>query len=274
VAPPRLAIVVPTRNEVENVAELIQQLHALGLDLSVYVMDDDSTDGTVEVVERLARSHPNLALVRRTANPGYGRACIEGLQRAVAAGAERVVQMDADLSHDPRYVPALLAASEEADLVLGSRYVHGVSVVNWSLKRLALSVGANQYARTLAGLRVRDCTTGFRLWRRSLLERLPLGQIRSNGYSFLIETLFHATREGARIVEVPIVFVERRSGESKLGSRVFLESCLLPWRLLARRALRGAERRRVGCASACGDASSRDGTTSAPPSPLPGRPPA
>jgi dolichol-phosphate mannosyltransferase len=237
VAPDALAVVIPTRNEAGNIPLLLPQLFALDLALRVFVLDDNSTDGTVEAVERLAAAHPGLRLVRRTGTPGYGRACVEGLTLALREGAEQVVQMDADLSHDPRYIPDMIAAGAHADLVLGSRYVNGISVVNWSLQRLLLSTGANLYARLLAGLRVRDCTTGFRLWRRSLLERIDLEGIRSDGYSFLIETLFAATRAGARIEEVPIIFVERRSGESKLSLRVFLESLLLPWRLLAQRLL-------------------------------------
>jgi dolichol-phosphate mannosyltransferase len=157
------------------------------------------------------------------------------MQAAVLTNARYICQMDADLSHDPRYVPALVEAAAHADLVLGSRYVQGISVVNWSLKRLLLSTWANEYVRLLGGLRVRDCTTGFRLWRRPLLERIGLEQIHSDGYSFLVETLFRATRLGGRVVEVPIIFVERQFGESNLSKRVVLESAVLPWRLLATR---------------------------------------
>jgi dolichol-phosphate mannosyltransferase len=232
---PSLAIVIPTRNEAANVPLLLPPLLALGLARRIYVMDDASGDGTVEAVEKLAAEHEELVLVRRSPPRGYGRACAEGLQRAIAEGAELCLQMDADLSHDPRYVPALVAAAAHADLVLGSRYVQGISVVNWSLKRLLLSTWANEYVRRLAGLRVRDCTTGFRLWRRPLLEQIGLEQIRSDGYSFLVETLFRATRLGARVAEVPIIFVERKFGESNLSKRVVLESAILPWRLLAAR---------------------------------------
>ncbi len=230
-----LAIVIPTRNEAANVPLLLPPLLALGLARRVYVMDDASSDGTVEAVETLAARHAELVLVRRTGPPGYGHACAEGLRRALAEGAELCLQMDADLSHDPRYVPALVEAAANADLVLGSRYLHGISVVNWSLRRLLLSTWANGYVRALAGLRVRDCTTGFRLWRRALLERIGLESVHSGGYSFLVETLFRATRLHARIREVPIIFVERRFGESNLSKRVVVESAWLPWRLLASR---------------------------------------
>jgi dolichol-phosphate mannosyltransferase len=230
-----LAIVIPTRNEATNVPLLLPALLALGLARRIYVMDDASEDGTVEAVEKIAAEHEQVVLVRRTGPRGYGFACAEGMRRAVAEGAELCLQMDADLSHDPRYVPELVAAAAGADLVLGSRYVQGISVVNWSLRRLLLSTWANGYVRALAGLRVRDCTTGFRVWRRALLERIDLERIHSGGYSFLVETLFRATRLGARVAEVPIIFVERRFGESNLSKRVVLESAWLPWRLLAAR---------------------------------------
>jgi dolichol-phosphate mannosyltransferase len=176
---PRLAVVTPTLNEVGNIGVLVSKLLALQPCPSVYVMDDASTDGTLESLEALSTEQANLHLVRRAGPRGYGRACTEGLERAVEEGAELVLQMDADLSHDP--------------------------------------------------------CTGFRLWRGSLLERLALGDIGSDGYAFLVETLFRASRIGARITEIPIIFVERESGESKLSRKVFLESALLPWRLTARR---------------------------------------
>ncbi|MEJ2086824.1 MAG: polyprenol monophosphomannose synthase [Acidobacteriota bacterium] len=232
---PSLAIVTPTLNEAGNIETLVSKLLELEPRPSIYVMDDGSTDGTLEGLEAIAAANPSLHRIRRTGARGYGRACVDGLERALEGGAELVLQMDADLSHDPRYIPSMLAASSEADLVLGSRYVDGISVVRWSLRRLMLSTAANRYVRSLAGLRPQDCTTGFRLWSASLLRRMDLDTIRSEGYGFLVETLFRASRLGARIVEVPIIFVERESGESKLSSRVFVESALLPWRLLARR---------------------------------------
>ena len=230
-----LAVVVPTLNEFGSIESLVTSLLKLEPRPSIYVMDDGSTDGTLESLDEIAAVNPNLHRIRRTGPRGYGRACVDGLELALAGGAELVLQMDADLSHDPRYIPSMLEASSEADLVLGSRYVDGISVVRWSLRRLALSTTANRYVRFLAGLRPQDCTTGFRLWKAELLERIGLGDVRSEGYGFLVETLFRASRLGARIVEVPIIFVERESGESKLSSRVFVESALLPWRLLAQR---------------------------------------
>jgi dolichol-phosphate mannosyltransferase len=235
--PARIAVVVPTRNERGNVEELARSLFALGLDLELWVMDDASTDGTPEALEAMAAGEPRIHVVRRSGERGYGRASAEGLRRSLDAGAELVLQMDGDLSHDPRYVPDLVRAAEGADLVIGSRYLHGVSVVNWSLKRLILSTWANAYVRALAGLTPRDCTSGFRLWRAALLGRLGLERVRSEGYSFLVECLFRASRDRARIAEVPIVFVERKAGESKLSTGVMIESAILPWRLLGRRLL-------------------------------------
>jgi len=230
-----LAVVVPTLNEFGSIERLVTSLLELDPRPSIYVMDDGSTDGTLESLDAIAAVSPNVHRIRRTGPRGYGRACVDGLERALAAGAELVLQMDADLSHDPHYIPSMLEASSEADLVLGSRYVDGISVVRWSLRRLMLSTAANRYVRFLAGLRPQDCTTGFRLWKAELLEQIDLTDVRAEGYGFLVETLFRASRLGARIVEVPIIFVERESGQSKLSSRVFVESALLPWRLLAQR---------------------------------------
>jgi dolichol-phosphate mannosyltransferase len=157
---------------------------------------------------------------------------LDGLSRAAAGTADLVIQMDADLSHDPKYLPQLAAAAEQADLVVGSRYLQGVSVVNWPLRRIVLSAFANHYVRAVTRLSVRDCTSGFRCWRREALARLPLAHVGSEGYSFLVEMLYLADRIGCRIVESPIIFVERREGVSKMSPGVILESALTPWRLL------------------------------------------
>lgn len=225
----------PTLNEVGNIGGLVAKLLKVQPQPAIYVMDDGSTDGTLESLESVAADYGDLHCIRRTGTRGYGRACAEGLQRALDDGNELVVQMDADLSHDPIYLPSMVESATRADLVIGSRYLDGISVVRWSLRRLFLSTAANRYVRFLAGLEPRDCTSGYRLWRADLLRSLAPHRIRSEGYSFQVETLFRASRLGARIAEVPIIFVERGSGESKLSSRVFIESALLPWRLLAER---------------------------------------
>jgi dolichol-phosphate mannosyltransferase len=237
----RLAVVIPTWNEAGNIGLVLDGLFRLPLDLRVLVLDDGSTDGTLEALAARPEAGARLEVIRRQGPRGYGRASREGLARALGLGFDLVCQMDGDLSHDPVYLPAMIEAAAGADLVLGSRYVNGVSVVNWSMTRLLLSTAANHYVRLLAGLAPRDCTTGFRLWRRELLLRLDLGRVRSEGYSFLVETLYLAAAAQGRIAEVPIVFVERKSGESKLDARVLAESALRPWQLLGRRLLRAIE---------------------------------
>jgi dolichol-phosphate mannosyltransferase len=230
----QVSVVIPTLNEVDNVALVVQGLLGLGLDLEVKVLDDGSSDGTLAVLDELAGGEPRLEVVRRGGRRGYGRAVLDGIERARRGGADWVLQMDGDRSHDPVHLRELLAAAQGAELVLGSRYAEGISVVRWPLRRLLLSIGAHAYVRALTGLGVRDCTTGYRLWRRSLLERIDLGGIRAEGYAFLVETLYRAAEAGATIVEVPILFVERKAGESKLTARVIAESVLVPCRLRRR----------------------------------------
>jgi dolichol-phosphate mannosyltransferase len=199
---------------------------------NVIVVDDDSPDGTGSLADRLAdEGGGRISVIHRTSARGLGRSLVAGLQRALLSDADVIFQMDADFSHDPQYLPSMAAATADADLVLGSRYLKGVSVVNWPLHRIILSSFANRYIRAVTGLEVADCTTGFRCWRREALARLPLEGLISDGYAFLIEQLHLATRIGCRVKEVPIIFVERREGTSKISSRVLLESLIVPWRL-------------------------------------------
>jgi dolichol-phosphate mannosyltransferase len=176
-----------------------------------------------------------VEVLHRRGARGLGRSYVDGFRRALATGADVVVQMDADLSHLPADLPRLLAATGDADLVIGSRYVDGGRVVNWPRRRLALSVFANRYVRLLTRLPVRDVTSGFRCWRRAMLERMPLDRLTSDGYAFQVEMTWHAQRARARLREEPITFVERREGQSKLSGRVIAESIVLPWRLALRR---------------------------------------
>ena len=176
-----------------------------------------------------------VSVIHRTGARGLGRSLVAGLQRALESDADLIFQMDADFSHDPKYLPDMAAAAADADLVLGSRYLHGVSVVNWPLHRIILSSFANRYIRAVTGLEVSDCTTGFRCWRREALARLPLEGLISDGYAFLVEQLHLARRIGCRVREVPIIFVERREGTSKISSSVLLESAIVPWRLRLKR---------------------------------------
>lgn len=228
-------VVVPTYNERENLPQLVPAILARD-GYRVMIVDDASPDGTGAVADELARTWPGrIDVVHREGIRGLGRSYVDGLLRATAAAqADVICQMDADLSHNPDYLPALVAATGTHDLVIGSRYLHGVSVVNWPLRRIVLSATANGYIRAVTGLSARDCTSGFRAWRREALARIPLASVISDGYAFLVETLFEAARRGCRIGEVPIIFVERREGQSKLSNRVLVESLIAPWRLRLR----------------------------------------
>jgi dolichol-phosphate mannosyltransferase len=230
-------VIVPTYNERANLPVLLAGLMK-HTGVRVLVVDDQSPDGTGDIADALARDYPGrLEVLHRTGRRGLGRSYIDGIKRAIAEPVDYICQMDADLSHDPQHLPDLLAAASRADVVLGSRYIPGGAVVNWPLRRRLLSRFANLYIRTVTRLDAHDCTTGYRCWRRSALASLPLDRFFSDGYSFLVEMLFVASRRGCQIAEVPITFVERREGESKISNAVLLESAITPWRLIARRDL-------------------------------------
>jgi len=232
---PNALVVVPTYNERDNLPVLAAGILAHD-GFRMLVVDDGSPDGTGAVADRLAAEHPGrVEVMHRTGQRGLGRSYIDGLQHAIAEGtADYICQMDADLSHNPEYLPDLVGLASTHDLVIGSRYMNGVSVVNWPLHRIFLSAFANRYIRLVTSLSASDCTSGFRCWRREALARLPIGHMVSDGYAFLVEMLFDASKRGFRIGEVPIIFVERRVGQSKLSSGVLVESLLMPWRLLFR----------------------------------------
>jgi dolichol-phosphate mannosyltransferase len=232
-------VVVPTYNEKENLPSLVSGVLAHP-GYRMLIVDDASPDGTGALADSLSARHPGrIDVMHRTGTRGLGRSYVDGLRRAVGQGdVDLVFQMDADLSHNPEYLPALAAAAADHDVVIGSRYLDGISVVNWPLHRIILSTFANRYIRSVTRLRARDCTSGFRCWRRAALAQLPLESMVSDGYAFLVEMLYEAARRGCRIGETPIIFVERRRGESKLSTRVLVESLLTPWRLRLRRAPR------------------------------------
>lgn len=224
-------VLIPTYNERENLPILVEQVLAHA-GTRILVLDDGSPDGTGQIADDLAKKFPGrLDVMHRTGVRGLGRSYLDGFRAALDSGADLVCQMDADLSHDPKFLPALMNATATADLVIGSRYVPGGDVENWPLHRMMLSGFANRYIRSVTGLRVRDCTSGYRCWRREALARIPLDAIASDGYSFLVEVAFHAAAAGLRIGESPIIFVERRQGASKLSSGVLVESLKTPWRL-------------------------------------------
>jgi dolichol-phosphate mannosyltransferase len=236
-AVPDALVVVPTYNERDNLPVLTAGVLAYP-GFRMLVVDDGSPDGTGAVADALARQHPGrIEVMHRTGPRGLGRSYVDGLRRALRSGADLIFQMDADLSHNPEYLPAMAAATAEYDLVIGSRYLTGVSVVNWPLHRIMLSAFANRDVRAVTRISVHDCTSGFRCWRRDALARLPLEALVSNHYAFVVETLFEASRRGCRIGEVPIIFIERRQGQSKVSAGVLLESLVVPWRLVLRRAM-------------------------------------
>jgi dolichol-phosphate mannosyltransferase len=232
----RPLVIVPTYNERGNITALTEALLAIE-HLKILIVDDASPDGTGQLADRLAAtSQGRLWVLHRSGRRGLGLSYLDGMRAALGTDATHICQMDADLSHDPADVPRLLAAVADADLAIGSRYVSGGAVRNWPRRRRVLSAGANWYVRTVTGLQIRDCTSGFRCWRRELLAQLPLERIVSDGYAFLVELAWEASARGGRIVEVPITFVERREGASKMSGRVIVESVFLPWRLRARAA--------------------------------------
>ncbi len=232
--PATALVVVPTYNERENLPLLVAGL-MLHPNVRLLVVDDASPDGTGAIADELATRHPGrISVMHRTGLRGLGRSYIDGLKRAIEEPVDLICQMDADLSHDPVQLPSLLAAAARADVVIGSRYVPGGKIVNWPIRRKLLSRFANMYVRTVTRLSARDCTSGYRCWRREALAAMPLDRFISDGYSFLVEMLYVAGRRGSRISEVPITFVERRLGESKLSRAVLVESAIAPWRLIGR----------------------------------------
>lgn len=227
-------IVIPTFNERENVGRLAASILGKAPQARLLVVDDASPDGTGEVVESLAARHPGrVFLLRRNQKDGLGRAYVHGFRHALACWPDCpfFVQMDADFSHDPAHLAALIDAAAEADVAVGSRYVRGISIVNWPLQRLVISQLATLYARTVTGLPATDCTSGFKCYRREVLERIDLETLRANGYAFQVESLYRAWRLGFRIVDVPIVFYDRTVGESKLDISIAWEALVLTTRL-------------------------------------------
>ena len=224
-------IIVPTYNERDNIGTLIDQLLALPFALEVLVVDDNSPDGTGDLVAERQQADPRVHLIRRAGKLGLGSAYVAGFRYALANGAQYVFEMDADFSHDPVAIGDFLKAVENADLVLGSRYLHGVTVVHWPLSRLILSYSANVYTRLITGLPVRDATGGFKCFRRRALEAINLDQVKSDGYAFQIEMSYKCWRKGFKIVEIPITFVDRRAGVSKMNNKIGWEAAWMVWRL-------------------------------------------
>ena len=226
-------IIIPTYNESDNIEKLLDLISRTDPAAHVLIVDDNSPDRTYEIVERLMQtSYPGrLFLLKRAGKLGLGTAYIAGFKWALARDYDYIFEMDADFSHDPKYLPAFLTAIEKHDLVLGSRYVPGGGVKNWGLLRKFISRGGSLYARTILGLSLRDLTGGFKCFRRQVLESIDLDAVKSNGYSFQIEMTYRAKCKGFRICETPIVFEDRTAGKSKMSRKIFLEAVLMVWKL-------------------------------------------
>lgn len=230
----RPLVIVPTYDERDNLPALLEQLLLID-GLRVLIVDDASPDGTGQLADEYAAANrARLQVLHRTSKRGLGLSYIDGMYVALRTDATHICQMDADLSHNPADIPRLLAATEHADFAIGSRYVPGGRIENWPARRRMLSAFANRYIRAITKLEIRDCTSGFRCWRREALEKLPLASIRSDGYAFVVELAWEASKAGFTCREIPITFTERRKGASKLSGRVIIESAIVPWRLAAR----------------------------------------
>jgi len=224
-------VIIPTYNERENLTELLRQIFALGIGLEVLIVDDNSPDGTGELADQMAAADPNVHVLHRAGKMGLGSAYVAGFKYALERDYEAIFEMDADFSHNPESLPVFLKELETADLVLGSRYLHGVTVVNWPLSRLILSYAANVYSRVITGMNIKDATGGFKCFRRQVLEAIDWSRVKSDGYGFQIEINFKAFRKGFRIKEIPILFVDRRAGESKMSRKIVWEAAYMVWRL-------------------------------------------
>ena len=230
--PERGLVIVPTYNERDNIARIIEQVLARDDRLDVLVVDDGSPDGTGAIVDDIKARNPRVDVIHRAGKQGLGTAYIAGFKWALARQYAFVFEMDADFSHDPAHLPQFLEAVESADVVIGSRYRNGrVTVVNWPVGRLLLSFAANVYARVITGLQLFDSTAGFKCFRRRVLETVDLDAVKSSGYAFQIEMNFRAWKKGFRIVEIPIVFVDRTEGESKMSKKIVREAVWMVWRL-------------------------------------------
>ena len=225
----RTIVVLPTYDEAENLPLIVPKILEQDAELEVLVVDDDSPDGTGRLADGLAAQDPRVHVLHRPVKQGLGAAYRAGLARALELGADRVIQMDADFSHPPDQIPTLLREIESHDVVLGSRYLHGITVVNWPIERILLSYFGNLYARKATGLAISDMTGGFRCVRRELLERIGFERIRADGYAFQIELNYRFVKAGARIKEIPFFFLDRTRGESKLSWKIGLEALWIVW---------------------------------------------
>ncbi len=224
-------VIIPTYNEISNIRKLIPDLIGRYPDIDILIVDDNSPDGTGDYVEEYSKNDERVHLLKRPGKLGLGTAYVEGFKYILKNGYDVAIQMDADFSHDPKDINAFLEAIEKYDLIIGSRYIQGVNVINWPMQRLLLSYFANQYTKVVTGLPVKDSTGGFKCFRREVLEAINLDNIRSNGYSFQIEMNFKAWKKGFKIHEVPIIFMDRVHGRSKMSKKIVREAVIMVWKL-------------------------------------------
>lgn len=238
-------VIIPTYDEKENVEAISTAILTVVPDINILFVDANSPDGTGQILDALAARDPRIIVRHQPGKSGLGRAYIEGFQWALERPYEFIFEMDADFSHNPAEIPNFLKAAEQADLVLGSRYINGIRITNWPLSRLLLSMGGALYVRLITGLPILDPTGGFKCFRRRVLESIDLTRVKSNGYSFQIEMTHSAWTLGFRIVEIPITFEDRRSGYSKMSKKIFREALRMVWLLLFRNGLRRWPRRKT-----------------------------
>jgi dolichol-phosphate mannosyltransferase len=234
----RTVVVVPTYNERENLPPLAARILGLNVAVDMLVVDDNSPDGTGKIADELTSKHEEVNVLHRTEKNGLGKAYIAGFKWALERGYEFIFELDGDFSHNPDDIPMFLEAAKEADLVLGSRYMNGIRIINWPLSRLMLSKGAATYVRTITGMPFTDPTGGYKCFRRRALQSINLDEVQSNGYSFQIEMTHKLWRQGMKVVEVPIIFTDRFQGHSKMSGHIVSEAFLMVWKLWAQNGFR------------------------------------
>jgi dolichol-phosphate mannosyltransferase len=231
---PKALVITPTYNEAVNIPKLVPKVLHQSTDIEILIIDDNSPDGTAEIVKNLQRTNPRVHLLERPRKMGLGTAYVAGFKFALERKYDYIFEMDADFSHNPKELLNFLLKIQEYDLVIGSRYIKGVSVVYWPFRRLLLSYFANLYTRIVTGLPIKDATSGFKCYRRAVLESIDLTEIRSNGYAFQIEMNFKAWKKGFHLFEIPIIFVDRDKGESKMSKNIVYEAAFMVWKLKLR----------------------------------------
>jgi len=228
----KILVIIPTYNESQNIEKLLEQIVGQNIDgLDVLVVDDNSPDGTGDLVKKFSKKEQSIHLLERSEKLGLGTAYMTGFRYALEKEYDLIIEMDADFSHDPNELKNLINATNQYDLVIGSRYVKGVNVINWPLSRLLLSMGASLYTRMITGLPLRDCTSGFKCFKRKVLESINLDKIQSDGYSFQIEMSFKAWKKGFILGEIPIIFLDRSAGTSKMSKKIVREAIWMVWNL-------------------------------------------